>query len=222
MRPHRLGPVVAGLTDAPHDLGALAVEVLVGAHWRVIVRARPRVGSGRRVGGRRRVRLGQPDGCRPRSPPRSDRRCGRIRRARAVALGEPPVRIGALDPHPPTHADRRQRALIDPVPHRLLIELQQLGDLGNGQERFLLEAGLSALIFLIETNWYQFNAYNTAPGGRTRRPPSDRRSAKRWKRKDRNPNTGRQGASPTSSGFLGTGSVPGTSWSPSDHGPIRL
>ena len=35
----------------------------------------------------------------------------------------------------PPNAGRRERSLIDPVAHRLLVELEDLGDVGDSQKR---------------------------------------------------------------------------------------
>ena len=89
-------------------------------------------------------------------------RVGRVARAARAArpargpLGQYPFEIGPPDPHPPPNPQRRQRALIDPVADRLLVQLEDPGHLGDGQERVRCVTLIHAKSFLIETNWSQF------------------------------------------------------------------
>ena len=55
--------------------------------------------------------------------------------ARGVGLSEHSIEVGALDPHAPADPQRGQRPLVDPVADRLLIQLQHLRHLGDGQKR---------------------------------------------------------------------------------------
>jgi hypothetical protein len=70
----------------------------------------------------------------------------------AIAVLDQLVEIRSPDPDPPTHPQGWQRSLIDPVPNRLLIQLQRLRDLGNGQEGIFTISGFHASPLLIETN----------------------------------------------------------------------
>jgi hypothetical protein len=44
------------------------------------------------------------------------------------------IELRATNPHPAADAHRRQLALVKPTSDRLLVELQQLGNLNDGQE----------------------------------------------------------------------------------------
>ncbi len=53
----------------------------------------------------------------------------------ARRLHEERVEVATTDPYPTrSDPDRRERPLIDPVPHRLRVKSQQLGDLSDGEE----------------------------------------------------------------------------------------
>ena len=52
-----------------------------------------------------------------------------------VASRQYPVEVRALDSHAPTHPQRGQRPLIDPIADGLLVQLQYLRHLGDGQKR---------------------------------------------------------------------------------------
>jgi hypothetical protein len=44
------------------------------------------------------------------------------------------VKVRTPDPNPSSHSDRRQRTLVNPVPHGLRIELEHLRNLSHGEE----------------------------------------------------------------------------------------
>ena len=90
---------------------------------------------------------------RPRTPERRatppSRRPRRARSARAPrdAASASAIswsKVSAQDPHATADAQRSQRPLIDPVANRLLIELQDRGDLGDGQE-LVVDVGRATL-----------------------------------------------------------------------------
>jgi len=90
--------------------------------------------------------------------------------AGGVGLLQQTFKVGPLDPHAATNSERRKRALVDPVPDRLLVELERLRDLGDGQERLFNVALCQYLSSPIETNWNQFQRYIIpAAGGRDER-----------------------------------------------------
>jgi hypothetical protein len=60
--------------------------------------------------------------------------CWARSRSARVALIYQAVEVGSLDPDTPADMDSGQRARIDPVPDRLLIQAEDLCDLGHGQE----------------------------------------------------------------------------------------
>ena len=64
-----------------------------------------------------------------------------------IALIEHPVEIGAADSDPSPHTMRRQRPLIDPVADGLLVELEQLSHLRNGEKRIIEAVAIHARTF---------------------------------------------------------------------------
>src|SRR5215831_2986171 len=58
-----------------------------------------------------------------------------------ITLVDERLEIFAANPDAPADSQRRQRALVDPVPHGLLVQLQHRSDLGDSEE--LVHAGNS-------------------------------------------------------------------------------
>ena len=108
-------PLLPGLAHGAHDLGAIAVALAIAL---VAVRARPAWPTD--------------------SPPQKSSALGppSVARASGAGAGSPPRAGGrspTADPYAPADPKRRQRALVDPVADRLLVVLEELGDLRDGQ-----------------------------------------------------------------------------------------
>ena len=113
VRTHRLSPVVAGVADRAQDVGALAVEVVVGL-WAARSCGPAATPSG----------LGDPDGGSAQTSSAWRPGSAASVHADAIALFENPLEVGPFDSHSSSDPQRRQRPLVDPVADGLLIELE--------------------------------------------------------------------------------------------------
>ena len=121
MRAHRFGPAGARLPYGPHHLRTLTIELGAEAHVPSPALSWGRAGSATPTASPLQKSSALGPAGRPVPPaPLYPSSSTRWRSTRADAYAAP-------------DAQRGQRTLIDPVAHRLLVELQQRRDVGNGE-----------------------------------------------------------------------------------------
>jgi hypothetical protein len=132
---HGIRPAVTRVPNGSHDVGALAIEFVVYGHggWLFVLRATACL-SPILV----RTRLGAPDWFPTPKVLRAGTRLALgVPATGAVALLHEPLEIRPQNPHTATDPHSRQRALVNPVAHGLLIQLEHLGDLCNREKGIL-------------------------------------------------------------------------------------